>query len=244
MAGNIGESNVWLKVMRDGIFIGRFFSDSTRGQKLSEIASHTKINDEDLWEGRSRSVNRVGAEESKDILADCLSNQKPEVQRVLLSFSSVFELSNQLPLPPDHDHAIELELGTQAMNVQPYRYPQFHKDEIEKLVKEMLLTEIIQPSKSVFSSPVLLVKKKDSSWRFYMDYWALNLTTKYPIPVVEELLDELFEATIFSKIYLKSGYHHIRVRAADVHKTALRAYEGHYKFVVMPFGLKNAPTTF
>lgn len=83
-------------------------------------------------------VEQGGAEESKDNLADYLSNLKPEVQRILLSFGSVFESRNQLTPPRNHDHAIELEPGARAVNVRPYRYPQFQKDEIEKLVKEML----------------------------------------------------------------------------------------------------------
>ena len=143
----------------------------------------------------------------------------------------MFEPNKQLPPPHDHDHVIELEPGARAVNMLPYCFPQFQKDEIEKLVKEMLFAGIIQPSNSAFPNPMLLVKK-DGSWRFCVDYRALNLATipdKYSIPIFDELLGELFGATIFEKIDLKSGYHQIRVRAADVHKTPFCTHEGHYE---------------
>ncbi|XP_040990934.1 uncharacterized protein LOC121238143 [Juglans microcarpa x Juglans regia] len=113
------------------------------------------------------------------------------------------------------------------------------KDEIELIVQELLKFGVIQPSQSLYSSPVLLVRKADGSWKLCVHYSGLNGVTaknKFPIPVVEELMNELHDAVIFSKLCLRFGYHQIRVKPFDVPKTSFRTRRN-YKISSIAFRL-------
>jgi hypothetical protein len=176
-----------------------------------------------------------------------ISHPNPQINNLLFRFPHLFQEPKQLPPPRSSDHHITLLPNSAPVNVRPYRYPYFQKNEIERQIQTMLSTNLIQPSRGSFSSHVLLVKKKHGSWRFCVDYRALNSITlrdRFPMPTIDELLDELGGASWFSKLDLRQGFHQIRMHSEDIPKTAFRTHQGHYEFRVMPFGLCNAPSTF
>jgi hypothetical protein len=129
----------------------------------------------------------------------------------------------------------------------PYRMSLPELIELQNQLQELLDKEYIKPSVSPYGSPVFFVKKKDGTLILCIDYRQLNkmmIKNKYPLPKINDLLDQVGGENIFSKLDLRSGYHQVRIRDEDINKTTFRMRYKHYEFVVIPFGLTNAPKTF
>lgn len=138
----------------------------------------------------------------------------PDIAQLIAQFASVFSPPTEIPPERACDHQIPLIEGARPINVRPYRYPPVLKDEIDRQVTAMLQQGLIQTSSSPFCSPVLLVRKKDGSWCFCVDYRYLNTLTIrsiFPIPVFDQLMDELTGARWFTTLDLLAGYHQIRL---------------------------------
>ncbi|GKD28900.1 putative mitochondrial protein [Tanacetum coccineum] len=136
---------------------------------------------------------------------------------LLKEYEDVFAVPTTLPPQRTCDHKIPLKEGTQPINIRPYRHPPTQKDDIEVMVNELLESRAVEQQ---------------------------TIKDKFHVPIIEELIDELYGAMIFSKLDLRSGYHQIRMYQDDIAKTTFKTHEGHYEFLVMPFGLTNAPSTF
>ncbi|KAL0562072.1 hypothetical protein IC582_002522 [Cucumis melo] len=186
------------------------------------------------------------------ILASVVDTREADVslssEPVVRDYPDVFP--EELPRLPPHrevEFAIELEPGTVPISRAPYRMAPAELKELKVQLQELLDKGFIRPSVSPWGAPVLFVKKKDGSMRLCIDYRELNKVTvknRYPLPRIDDLFDQLQGATVFSKIDLRSGYHQLRIKDEDVPKTAFRSRYGHYEFIVMSFGLTNAPAVF
>ena len=167
---------------------------------------------------------------------------------MVCEFPNIFP--EDLPgLPPDRDveFSIELEPSTAPISWHPYRMAPKELVEIKKQLEELLEKSFIRPSSSPWGCPAIFVKKKDETLRMCVDYHPLNAVTiknKYPLPRIDTLFDQLVGAKVFSKIDLHSGYHQIKIRPQDIPKTTFSTRYGLYEYLVMYFGLTNAPAFF
>jgi len=179
-----------------------------------------------------------------------LESEIPSLESVPIvkDFPEVFP-DDLLKIPPEReiDFGIDLLPDTQPISIPPYRMSPTELKELKAQLKDLLDKGFIQPSISPWGAPALFVKKKDGSLHMCIDYRQLNKVTiknKYPLPRIDDLFDQLQGASYFSKIDLRSGYHQLRVRGVDVPKTAFQTSYGLFEFLVMSFGLTNAPAAF
>ena len=146
---------------------------------------------------------------------------------------------------------VEFEIKTEEGAIPPnkllYRFSPKEHQELQAQLNDLFAQGHTRPSTSPYGAPVLFVSKKDGRWRICVDYRALNRQTiqdRYPLPRIVDLLDRLGKARHLTPLDLASGYHQIAVKESDILKTAFRTQRGQFEFIVMPFGVTNAPATF
>jgi hypothetical protein len=168
--------------------------------------------------------------------------------RLVHEYPDVFP--EELPgMPPDHDIEFHIELlpRTPSISKRPNRMPVIELVELKKQIAEVQANGFIHPSSSLWGAPMLFVEKKDGTERVCIDYRTLNEVTiknKYPLTWIEDLFDQMKEASVFSKIDLRSGYHQLKVWESDIPKITFHTQYGFYECTVMSFGLTNAPAYF
>ena len=214
------------------------------------ITTTTNSNDREYQEEQHRDKNKKMNEQVKKVIDESIKHlnqqQQLTLSKILYQHNELFDLSKpKIANTPIH-HTIPTG-DHQPVNAKPYRVNQEKQNIIEKEVNKMEENGLIKPSQSPWSSPVLLVKKRDGQYRFCVDYRNLNqITTKdsYPLPNIEDTVEQLGGSSYFSKLDLKNGYFQVRIAESDKPKTAFNTGRGLWEFNVLPQGLKNSPPSF
>ena len=225
-----------------------------KGEKVGKFHSVDESKCVCVLSGSSPEVGSRSQESLESIITslvcdaeDLSSEERKQLKELLHRFSDVISLSDSdIGRTEMIQHHINTE-NAKPVKQAPRRLPFHHLKEVKKLVESMLDNNVIEPSNGPWASPIVLVKKKDGSTRFCVDFRQLNSVTRkdaHPIPRIDETLDALHGACWFSTLDLASGYWQVKVAPEDREKTAFTTPYGLYQFCVMPFGLCNAPSTF
>jgi hypothetical protein len=177
----------------------------------------------------------------------CDTKLKSDLYKIVNQYDEMFKEPKGLPLKRGVQHEIQLQQECPLPNIGMYRMSVMENAEIKKQIQELLDKGVIVPISSPCGSPIVLVPKKDGTWHMCVDFKALNKITvknRYPLPRIDDFLDQLKDAKYFTKLDLRSGYHQIRIAEGDTWKTAFKTKQGLFEWMVMPFGLCNAPATF
>ena len=177
------------------------------------------------------------------------SSSDPELRVLLEEFKDLYPAELPPGVPPDRGqpHHIVLEPGATIPMSRPYRLSAAENDEVSRQVQLLVEQRKVRACNTPFGAPVLLVKKKDGTWRMCVDYRLLNKITqrdRFPLPLIEDLLQRLLGSAVFSKIDLRQGFHQVPVAEESIPRTAFSTSEGTFEWLVMPMGLTNAPSTF
>lgn len=221
----------------------RYISKGTAVAYLDDI-DHTE--DSFAMQGEAKAPT-TPCTPAVDIGPSLTPADRHRLMELLEQFKDCFSSTSRVGQTPLTKHRIITEETARPIRQNPYRVAQKEREAIQQQVEKMLQDDVIQPSNSPWASPVVLVKKKDGSLRFCIDYRKLNHVTKkdvYPLPRIDDSLDRLRHARYFSSMDLKSGYWQIEVDERDREKTAFVTPDGLYEFKVLPFGLCSAPATF
>jgi hypothetical protein len=183
----------------------------------------------------------------KESFQGCDANLKSDLYEVVNQYDEMFQEPKGLPPKKGIQHEIQLQQDRPLPNIGVYMMSVMENAEIKKQIQEFLDKEVIMPSTSPCGSPIVLVPNKDGTWCMCVDFKSLNkimVKNRYPLPRIDDLLDQLKDAKYFTKLDLRSGYHQIRIAEGDTWKTTFKTKQGLFEWMVMPFGICNDPATF